>query len=321
MLNVRAAQGFALQPARLAQATALERSTSATAVEPDVAKVRYIGKAEFSAMYAAADFAAEFDMWLDTSVTISWSLFGITAEDAVQSSFTTFCKCLRDWLQRRAVPIAYVFAHEYGAALGLHSHINLFIPGERLREEFRRWSQDWCSPFAGSAVPRAVRVTGPKVETPWVHWLKFGYALKGFDRDCIVQSARNSPDGRDVMLGDLIPFEWQDPGPVGLKHRVGASRSLGPDRRAVGVPAGLDYLLTERLPDLSTIAGFSAGGGGDSPWTRKMKTFRSRYDDGARDVRSLYGAGFFERVTGLLAGADQVADDSGDLDWLSSLII
>jgi hypothetical protein len=54
------------------------------------------------------------------------------------------------------------------------------------------------------------------------------------------------PTGGEVLLGELIAWPWRDPGPVPLKQRVGASRSLGPDRRAIGVPGGFDYLLEKR---------------------------------------------------------------------------
>jgi hypothetical protein len=106
---------------------------------------RLIGEAEFAAVYAAADFAAEFEMWMDTSVTISWSLLGVTGDDAVQAAFTGFTKCLRDWLIRRANPVAFVFAHEVGPVVGLRCAPSRRIPslGPRL-ERPRRWSA--CPP-------------------------------------------------------------------------------------------------------------------------------------------------------------------------------
>lgn len=259
---------------------------------------RCIGEAEFAAIYAAADFASEFEMWMDTMVTISWSLFGITTDEAVQAAFSGFTKCLRDWLDRRTIPVAFIFGHEIGPAVGLHSHLNVFVPGERYRSEFRNWVSEWGERFSGRYVPRAIRVSGPKIETPWLHWLRFGYLMKGCARDCIVQSHRVSPDGRDVRLGDLIPFEWSEPGEVTLTHRVGASRSLGPDRRSVGVPTGFDYLLDEPKVNLANLLAFGATGS-DRNIARAKKPFRSRWEDGARDVRTLYGTEFFERVTGL----------------------
>ena len=145
--------------------------------------------------------------------------------------------------------------------------------------------------------------------------------MKGYDRDCVVQSGRLSPDGQDVRLGDLIPFAWTNTGDLGLKKRVGASRSLGPDRRSVGVPTGFDYLLDQpRLdPAICTWPAWREQDGGRS---MRTKSFRSKYEDGARDVRMLYGREFVERVTGFspIAGPCSV-DDDPDLDWLASFEI
>jgi hypothetical protein len=280
---------------------------SSAAVSPTS---RVISETEFAAMYAAADFAAEFEMWMDTSVTITWSLLGVIGDDAVQAAFTGFTKCLRDWLIRRGIPVAFAFAHELGPVVVLHSHLNVFIAGARHRGEFRHWIRDWSTHVVGRHVPRAVRVAGPRVEEPWLHWLRFGYLMKGYDRDCVVLSGRVSPDGQDVRLGDLIPFAWTDPGNLGLKKRVGASRSLGPDRRSIGVPTGFDYLLDAVQPGLREQV--RAG-------CRRIKPFRSKYEDGARDVRTLYGLEFVERVTGCLPIVRPcMANDDTDLDWLAS---
>jgi hypothetical protein len=287
------------------------------AAQSSVAEIttsRLISEAEFAAIYAAADFAAEFEMWMDTSVTISWSLLGVTGDDAVQVAFTGFTKCLRDWLIRRANPVAFVFAHELGPVVDLHSHVNVFVAGAHHREEFRHWVRDWSSRVVGRHVPRAVRVAGPRVEKPWLHWLRFGYLMKGYDRDCVVQSGRVSPDGQDILLGNLIPFAWTDPGKFSLKKRVGASRSLGPDRRSIGVPTGLDYLDADT--PFQTWPGLREQ---VRARCRRIKPFRSKYEDGARDVRTLYGLEFVERVTGCLPSVRPcVANDVTDLDWLAS---
>jgi hypothetical protein len=192
--------------------------------------------------------------------------------------------------------------------------VNVFIAGALYREEFRHWVREWSVHFAGRHVPRAVRVGGPRLQEPWLHWLKIGYILKGYDRDCVVQSGRVSPDGQDVRLGGLIPFAWSDPGKVSLKKRVGVSRSLGPDRRSIGVPAGLDYLVEE--PNLApAMCRKDQGAGSRSP---RMRPFRSKYEDGARDVRVLYGKEFVERVVGLPAIGLCATNDDSDLDWLVS---
>lgn len=280
---------------------------------------RCIGEAEFAAVYAAADFAAEFGLFLDTSVTISWSMLSVAGDAAVQSAFSSFTKCLGDWLRQRTIPVAYTFSHEHGPKVGLHTHLSLFVPGGCWRQEFRGWVQEWVSRYTGRAVPHAVRVTGPADESEWMHWLKFAYAMKGYDQRCVVQSSRSAPDGNTVYLGDLIPFSWCDPGPVILKHRVGASRSLGPDRRAIGAP--YDYMLEPRSGGCRFSFDASRHTGPiEAVMPSSAKPFRSRYEDGVRDVRVLYGADLFERVTQMSA-RDTVAQIEDDLGWLDLLKI
>jgi hypothetical protein len=94
--------------------------------------------------------------------------------------------------------------------------------------------------------------------------------------------------GPSVTSGHGFP-----PGPVPLKQRVGASRSLGPDRRAIGVPGGFDYLLgkgTFQVTRDSVPVPIVA---------HRQPAFRSKYEDGIRDVRLLYPAEFYDRVTRL----------------------
>jgi hypothetical protein len=65
----------------VATKTAVPASWTWAASSPtERAQSRLIGEAEFAAIYAAADFAAEFQMWIDTSITISWSLLGVTGD-------------------------------------------------------------------------------------------------------------------------------------------------------------------------------------------------------------------------------------------------
>jgi hypothetical protein len=79
--------------------------------------------------------------------------------------------------------------------------------------------------------------------------------------------------GRAQGLGALRP--------IGQVTRRGI---LGPDRRAVGVPGGLDYLLGKS--EFPVVA-------------RPYPAFRSWYEDGCRDVRQLYPAEFYDKITKL----------------------
>jgi hypothetical protein len=288
----------------------------------------------FSAFYAAAEFALFVGLPLDTSVTIIWSRLGLTTAPEVQAGFNAFLKCLRGWLDERGLPQAWIFCHEFGPTTGLHTHFAIHVPVMRarklidvkmMRQEFRRWARAWGPRQTGGPTPRAIRVRGPSVETPWLHWLLFHYLAKGYDRDAVVRTARNSSDGRDVLLGDLIAFAWRDPGPVGPAQRVGWSKTLGPAARAKGhhpdailplarsapsLPPDFDLNAALTAPSLPGTWAALPGQAHHRPPPQlqphdarpiTLPPFRSRLEDGLIDVRVLYGAEFFERVTKLAA--------------------
>lgn len=282
---------------------------------------RWITERDFAALYGAAEFAAIFELWFDTTVTISWRLMGPEVEGDVPRFFGAFTKCLRDWLEERVLPAAWIYVHECGKKVGLHTHLNLYIPGDpgSYRSAFRAWARGWVQRQIGRRAPNAIRVRGPKKETPWLHWLTTSYLMKGYDRSAIVQSGRNSPDGRAVLLGDLIAWPWEDPGTVVMKQRVGSSRSLGPERRAVGVPGGMDYLRSKKIvaltPELAGRPGILI--------TDPITAFRSKYEDGIRDARLLYPPQFYEMVTGRSAAFASLAETMApeDESFLNGLLL
>lgn len=289
-----------------------------------------IGEAEFASIYAAAEFAAEFGLWLDTMVTLNWKLLGY-ANNEVQDGHLAFTKCMRDWLSRRGVPVAFVYSHENAAAYGVHTHVAVHVPNRwtTLPEEFRRWVRGWARHRMGQRVPGAVRVRGAGQDkpgettkakrAPWLHWLRVHYLLKSYDRSTVVQSARHSPGSQPVYLGELIAFPWRPSGPVPTRQRVGASRNLGPARRLIGVPEGFDNLLSKPV----TIAQLEYNPfkvlrpvTATNPEVLREPVppppirgpFRSAYEDGARDVRVLYPPDF-TRVVHRLQRLTRQLDD------------
>jgi len=286
---------------------------------------RLIGEAEFAELYSACEFAHEFGLPLDTMITVTWSLLGCQKDDDVKKGFQSLLKCIGDWLAQREWPCVYIYCHENSAALGLHSHIAVFVPGgsaagrwlpglarlsgkEHPRRQFKAYVRKWTERRFGAVVAGSVRVTGGLVEQPWLTFLRLGYMTKGFERGVLVQSAKYAPDGRDVFLGDLIPFRWRDPGPVSVK-RCGVSQSLGPTQRRTGVPGGLERFYADPMKpggDLK-LSGVSAVDLGTARsdleiWMKadrrpaKPKRFQSAYERGSRDVRELYPQDFVDRL-------------------------
>lgn len=248
---------------------------------PD-SSTRLIGEDEFSELYAAAEFAAEFHLWFDTTVTLNWGTMGF--ESTAEKQFLAFTKCVRSWWPPH-VPYVAIYAHEHSAEFGLHTHMALYVPFY-LRRQFRDWAMSWPKRQLGKKAPGSVRVRIHKDEQPWLHWVTTSYLMKGYDPNVIVKSARNTADSKPIYLGDLIAAPWRNPGPVRLRHRVGSSRSLKPAARANGVPAGMEYLKKKqtRIVTLFPQAKIEIVPAEDS----RYRPFRSKYEDGARDVRILY---------------------------------
>ncbi len=268
----------------------------------------YLTETDFASVYAAADFAYENGLFLDTTISIAWSLMGAEYEADISKHFTHFTKCARDWLTQRDSPLAWIYCHERGERVGVHTHMAIYVPGSfpdpgpkiDVRRRFKKWARDWVTRQVGRPVPRAIRVSAHSVETPWLHWLAFSYLCKGYDRLAVVQSGRDSPDGLDVMLGDLISSPFHEPGHVPLKQRVGTSRSLGPEARAAGVVATYPYKSFSRTHTMGR--GFGGTRIANSVITeRAPEPFRSRYENGVRDVRRLYGKEFYEIVSRVAA--------------------
>jgi len=262
----------------------------------------FITEEDFASLYAAVAFAETFQLLLDTHVSITWELLGCHTREEVKQGFESFTSRFRAWCRARKFPAAYVYVHENGKTRGPHTHMLVHIPGPVLsyRRDFRRWVSSYAKRNRGHSAPNAIRVTGPSCETPWVQWLLFNYLVKGYDREAVVRSAARAPGGREIRLGDLIAFHWQDPGPIVIPKHVGASRSLDVEQRKIGVPTGFEDHLPRRVSHSLRIS--ERNKTDYSPWLRPDQVvhgpFRSKYDDGVCDVRELYPVELWAQIVG-----------------------
>lgn len=265
-------------------------------------------EADYAECFAAGQFAWHYQLYFENSVTFTWAKLGITDPAEIQSHFTAFLKGVRAWLDAAVFPQAYMYSHEVGPVLGLHSHFIIALPAaskggsakRKDRVDFKVWLKEWREHRYGRECPRAIRPRGPNKSQPWLHWLLVHYLLKGYDAAAVVQSGHNAPDGRNVFLGDLLVFDQSDPGHVPLNRRYGVSHSLGPDRRALGAPTGLEYALRSRAPVDPFSSALQVPPRSGKPGAIVPASFRSKYEDGVRDVRLLYPPDFLERVEPLL---------------------
>jgi hypothetical protein len=223
---------------------------------------------------------------------------GIDDEAGAIAGLAAFTKCLRDYLHRRRFPALWIYCHERSNRTGWHTHLALHLPVLRHqgREECMAWLRQWPSRQTGRRVKKAIRLRVPKEHDTVLHWLLFNYLAKGYDAKAVVQSARYAPDGKPIMLGDLIAFRWRDPGAMDMRSRIGSSRTLGPQQQDAGIPAPWTGIRRVVRPIRILPS--------DKPVPMPQPThlpFRSTFDDGIFDVRKLYGEEFCDLVRG---GAD-----------------
>ena len=250
----------------------------------------WLREPEFSALYAAADYAARCELPLHVHVTLIWRKLG-ASDSTAEGLFRKFMKCLRAWFDQRHFPHGWIYVHENSKDAGVHTHLSLHVP-TYLRDNFLSWIHTWGQQQKGS-MPRAIRVRGPRKPNLRVHWILFSYLCKTYDRKAIINSGRGAPDGQAVGLGDVIASVWRDCLPVPIKPRWGVSRTLGPQARTSDsfsarpddAVFGLS-LLSSNEPNVRQSR---------QPFFR-VTPFRSAYEDGARDVRQLYPANFCEFV-------------------------
>jgi hypothetical protein len=260
-----------------------------------------------SSAYAAFEFAAAFDVLMDMNVTLDFGRLGKHGPDEVQAALSAFTRCYAAWCSERLITPAWVASIEMGSDGSYHAHIALHVPGDlgNLPMKFRRAFRAWVRGYTerrGGWVPRAIKVRGGRKESLLGHWINFHYLMKGFDRTAVLQSGRNSADGKPVLLGDIIARHYRDPGPVALNRRVSISNSLGPKRREFGAPLEREFMLPHGPNwDVLEIDRSTPLTLHEELFTRWRvpisKPFRSTLEDGIFDVRKLYPPCFYHHVT------------------------
>lgn len=100
-----------------------------------------ISAAQFVDAYQALAFANCYGCIVDTTLDVSWSLHGITAEAAVATCQADLLGYIADWPTLHELPTFYIWVLEQGATYGLHSHIVLHLPAH-LEAPFRGYVVD-----------------------------------------------------------------------------------------------------------------------------------------------------------------------------------
>ena len=270
-----------------------------------------LSKTEVLNALAAGEFSAAFALYLDVLVTLDFERMGVTSPDEALEELRRFLKAANSWLAERKLPVAWIACVERGRAGSLHAHIALHVPGirrdsdtvhgVRYRTHFRRWAREAIARRVGEVVARSVNVRCSLMPSVISHWISVTYLLKGFDRSAVLVDARNSPDGQAIHLGDILPFDYRDPGDVGHGNRLLISGNLGQGRRKRGYPPSAQFMVppSPDLHSLEVTRGTCQQHFLDRGERREARPFRSTVEDGVFDVRRIYGAEFAAFVTGI----------------------
>lgn len=170
---------------------------------------------------SAAEFARSRGWLFGMSLTLLFSLMGVVSAAEVKESLKRLLKCLAQWCRDNGLPRAYIAVVENGPTVGLHLHVALHLP-VRARAVFRAWIEGWvraeCARRGVAYARKAWQLNRSRKEYPLTHWMLAHYLVKGCDSGAIVQAAYDAPDGRPVLLRDVLAYEYHDPGVVPLER-------------------------------------------------------------------------------------------------------
>jgi len=225
--------------------------------------VRDLTKAEVLQALAAAEFAAAFLLFLDMMITLDFGRMGIATYQAARDELQRFTKTANAWLYGRGLPTASIAVIERSRTGNFHGHIAMHVPGTLrgedgkiegipYRSQFKAWAREYTDRRFGEHVPRAVNTRGSLGPSMLRHWIAVHYLLKSYDRDAVLVGARNRADHVPLRLGDILAFDYVDPGDVGTEKRLFVSSNLGSGRRLIGVPPSCEHLLPP-IPDITQL--------------------------------------------------------------------
>lgn len=205
-------------------------------------------------LYDAVAFANRCGLVLNARVTVSWFLLEDCDAAECDRLFQRFKKNLVQWLGEKGPPEpgqpwpAFVYVHEAGDKAKYHTHMRVAVPpalAADFREEVRGalrkviaprpWPKLPKTKRGGSAEFVVSRVSGLAVHDPARRrpmtkdqWVSLGYLLKGADPRRVLMRRE---DGQLVTVGNLLEWEYEDPGAPWRGKPFSPSEALGPAAR------------------------------------------------------------------------------------------
>ena len=153
---------------------------------------RFLSSRDFLRLYKGVATANMQGVMLNSFVTISWSLAGLTDASSVRQAQAAFQERMTSWFHYLGEAYAGVWVKEVGRTLGLHSHYLLHVP-QASASEFRRWVRRTIAKATISDTGPVRRTTGGYPlrvtdvselgDTVAAQWAVFRYMAKGLDPD------------------------------------------------------------------------------------------------------------------------------------------
>ncbi|MCA1910295.1 MAG: hypothetical protein LDL39_18260 [Magnetospirillum sp.] len=205
----------------------------------DEALPRHMTKEQFAELYAATSFANTQGRLLNAHLPITWGCLGYMDHEDAAKALVRFTKCLREWCWENGFVAIYVYAHECGDTVGLHTHFLTAIPDRYLRD-FKRWALR-CLAGISRIKPMPEEACKPVLragQSVYAQWALLHYACKGINPYTTIRQSA----GEAVFMRDLLGCDYEDPGEVRCKKRCGTSTNIGAAARK---KAGFRSLLDQ----------------------------------------------------------------------------
>ena len=174
---------------------------------------REISAEEFIDAYSAVAFINAKGIALNTHITISSELLGITPKNSKEGLLhlhEQILHHLRNWYKQREVKFFWFYVNEYSAKSGFHTHLLSHIPPE-YSEELKKYLLKRAKKI--NTLPqfneRSIQVDINNGMDLFKQWSLFQYICKGINRDHWIEDALS---GERVYLEELIWAHYENPG-------------------------------------------------------------------------------------------------------------
>jgi len=195
----------------------------AVAIKPN--RTLYIHRNDLFCAYDGIRFANYLGVVLNVELSICWGRAGYFLDDMADKAYRMFIDRLRKFTHSKGFEPYFWTTFECGPAVGIHSHMGLYIKDE-FTGPFRRWLSRALIDSSGKPMDRddySVRVRFRAERNITSQWRWFQYGFKGLDPRLALDEQNQYPTG--TTLNSLAGVRQAYAGALSLK-RVRISRTM-----------------------------------------------------------------------------------------------